>query len=810
LNSTKGKKDIFDSASQPLAARDIFAGSNDLYKLLDEDAETPNIASQISKIRSAAIPAASNRRLSIIKMMIRICIGLVAVLLLVPISLYCTSVMLLPPRQHAEQAEQVIPPHTPPAVQMMSKPPTASGPSEEPASWKLAQTYYQKKDYTRASAVYSKLSSGLSLSDPAEAMWDACLTLKLALCAHKLNNAAACEIYFANSLQSPSPTITALANYYLAFIKNEQKNYLDARMRAYKALAMLETIDSKYSEALIADCYFLIAQALTAQALFSSNQTLDMPVAWPKMTFSEPLEQLDEAGLQDLLQSGAASLSSAKLGPQIQKRGSHSSAAKYLVKCAGASTEELFAKFTSASGQDIRWLCSYENVRSRPTMLYLCSASPQKFFETASGCVGLLAAFDANQVLIHDPSAAVSAAEHHSLLTAEAISALQRFILSYRSDNRIADAHFAVGLLQQSENRLPTAIGEFRQVANRFVRSDLAPYSLLNAAKIKINIQDHSGAREYLKELCAQYPDSPVMDNASILLAQTSMAVGDYEYAGQIFRKVCYLNVSEAHKLAGTLGAAKCYFALKDYASAADWFIRYVVPAKKAPENGADLRTAYCMLAQANIQLGKFDEACRSYKSALMLASIPDDKYEITLSLVNTLVRQENLVEALDAAEKIDISQLSDLQIARIWLMKAQILHSMNLVEQAASLLEGRISDVQDSRLRSEMSLQLAHSQIALQNFEAARDTLCQALLRSEPGLLTAQLQCELADVCVRLGDNAQAVSICSQILNSSIPDDLRKRTRRILGSAYANQKQYEKAAKVFSGTANAIGAKQL
>ena len=57
-------------------------------------------------------------------------------------------------------------------------------------------------------------------------------------------------------------------------------------------------------------------------------------------------------------------------------------------------------------------------------------------------------------------------------------------------------------------------------------------------------------------------------------------------------------------------------------------------------------------------------------------------------------------------------------------------------------------------------------------NLTAARDVLCQALLRSEPGLLTAQLQCELADICIKLGDNKQAVTICSQILNSSVPDE--------------------------------------
>ena len=213
--------------------------------------------------------------------------------------------------------------------------------------------------------------------------------------------------------------------------------------------------------------------------------------------------------------------------------------------------------------------------------MYLSSATQQRFFEIAAGSIGLLASFEGNQISIHDPSGALSISQRQKLLTSEAISAWQRFILSYRSDKRAADAHFAIGLLQHADNHMPAAIIEFRQVANRFMRSGLAPYSLFNAANIKIDMSDDSGAREYLKELCAQYPDSPVTDKAHILLAQTSLAVGDYEYAQQIFRKICNLNISPEYTLSATFGAAKCYFALKDFASASDWLIRYAVLAKK-------------------------------------------------------------------------------------------------------------------------------------------------------------------------------------------------------------------------------------
>jgi tetratricopeptide (TPR) repeat protein len=187
-----------------------------------------------------------------------------------------------------------------------------------------------------------------------------------------------------------------------------------------------------------------------------------------------------------------------------------------------------------------------------------------------------------------------------------------------------------------------------------------------------------------------------------------------------------------------------------------------------------------------------------------------DANFDIAMKLAAVYLRQENLVDALDTVEKIDLSQLSDRQVANVWLTKAKILAAMNLHDRAVELLAGRVNMVEDARIRSEMALQLARSQKAMDNPAAARDMLCQALLHSEPGLPTALLQCELADICITLGDNKQAVTICSQILASSVPDDVRNRARNLLGAAHTNQKQYDKAAKAFSGAPQSSGAKQL
>ena len=138
--------------------------------------------------------------------------------------------------------------------------------------------------------------------------------------------------------------------------------------------------------------------------------------------------------------------------------------------------------------------------------------------------------------------------------------------------------------------------------------------------------------------------------------------------------------------------------------------------------------------------LGNLDNTCHAYQSALALTSTADEHFEIAMKLASVYLEQENLVDALDTLEKIDFSQLSDRQIAHVWLLKAQILAAMNLPDQAVELLAARINTVEDDHIHSEMALQLAQCHKALENLTTARDILCQATasFRAGPGYYPA------------------------------------------------------------------------
>ena len=253
----------FDDAARPLTARELFAGDEDLYGILEHDGMPCSVSSQpkqTSEVNTKSTAAPQKHKFSYIAgIAIRISIGLIAAMLIIPISLYCIMAIFAP--KHRSLEEPVIV-RTSSGVTTQNSTPTVPT-RQEAISWKLAQSYYQQKDYTKASAAYRRLGENLTSADPTQAIWDGYLKLKQALCAYRLKDTVTSEIFFNKALQSSSPVTVGLANYYLSFIKNEQKLYSDARLRAYKALALLETIDSKYSESLISDCTFLVAQTLT-------------------------------------------------------------------------------------------------------------------------------------------------------------------------------------------------------------------------------------------------------------------------------------------------------------------------------------------------------------------------------------------------------------------------------------------------------------------------------------------------------------------------------------------------------------------
>ena len=112
---------------------------------------------------------------------------------------------------------------------------------------------------------------------------------------------------------------------------------------------------------------------------------------------------------------------------------------------------------------------------------------------------------------IFDPDEYSYISRQISLLTAEAVSLWQKFLLRFHRDRRIANTHFALGLLQTQQGWFAEPITEYKLIANRFPDSTLAPFALLNLSKLKVCLRNYPGACQDLRYLVEQYPDAEIV-----------------------------------------------------------------------------------------------------------------------------------------------------------------------------------------------------------------------------------------------------------------------------------------------------------
>ena len=131
-----------------------------------------------------------------------------------------------------------------------------------------------------------------------------------------------------------------------------------------------------------------------------------------------------------------------------------------------------------------------------------------------------------SEINIFNPFNYISLSEHIDLLGKQATSIWQRYLLTFRDDERVSNAHFFIGLLQAQQGNLNEAIAEYKFTANRYSQTSFAPFALLNSSKLKAELRDYPGARDDLKQLVQQYPNSEIYDQANMYLADVTMEAG--------------------------------------------------------------------------------------------------------------------------------------------------------------------------------------------------------------------------------------------------------------------------------------------
>jgi tetratricopeptide (TPR) repeat protein len=673
-------------------------------------------------------------------------------------------------------------------------------PSPEPLSLQLADKLYLRRDFEPALVLYDKLYRRLPSTEENQPLRDF-LLLRMALCSKNSGNVTQADTMFRTVSLSRLPILRALARYHQSSTLMSRKRYLEAAAKAYQTVALIEvaSYDKKWVSAVQQQCGFLAAEAVTRNLLSLCDADANLPrELWSEHPDVDPFVDMDEPQLRVFLASGVEQLEGTVLSPQIRNTGEKGSVPRWSVICNGAPIEELLSRFAANAGVNIRWTDggqatpAEDNVRARPVYLYLTSATTPQVVTTAAGSVGLIAQTDEKgNIRLLDPTSYSSLADHTSLLADEAITLWQRFLLTAENDPRATNAHFATALLHATRGQFDEAIAEYKLVANRFAKHALAPHALLQSGTLKVRLRDYVGAHTDLKQLVELYPETELSDRACLYLADATMKAGLYEEATGLYRKVYNLGLSAASQAQSALGAGRCLYETKEYEEAAKWLSRYTTLARD--QSRPEFSTACLLLGKTYLALHKPQQAQAALNLAIKGELSHQQHVETIAVLVKTYIEQGLYLEALNTLEGASGWQLSQQEAIELVLLRAQAFRAIGLADKAAALLAEKSQYLPSPELRAKVAFELAKCHMENGDLEAARKTLGEAFAAVEPGPLADQIGRELAGVCLRLGQTAQAISVCSQLLERAAAPE-RQSILTLLASAYRKQGKYNQA----------------
>jgi tetratricopeptide (TPR) repeat protein len=792
-----------------LSEREVFVGDEDFYRLLANSTPTTTVRRSAHAKRSLPGPIRHKRFSILQKAFVLGIITIGAMLLYVAL-----KPSLWSPNKISTPTTQQVTPSTPPVADSIQpvQQPAPLFPSTQPLSLDVAREFYLKNDYGQAYAVYEQLRQSLSSGAGDELLRDF-LQFKMALCLNKAGNSEQANSLFRTLSQSRSPVIRVVANYELSLLQVQKKQYIKARTRAYKAIAMVSAVDfdKDWIVSLQRDCQFLIAECMTRNVLLLRDADDDIQsLLWSGSVDIDPFINLDQAQLSTFLNSGLEQLKEGLLSPQIRKLEHQGVLPRWSVIAYGASVEELLARLVANAGLDISWIQNKTQaaqpvgnaVRKRPVSLYLPSATAQQAIQVAAGHVGLLSHIDEKGILtINNPDDYSSLSQYINLLTKDAVSLWRNILHTFHDDQRVPNAHFALGLLYAQEGQPASAIAEYKLVANRFSQTSLAPYALLSSSKLKTELLDYSGAREDLTQLVEQFPETEFYGQACLNLADATMNADFMNEALRLYRKVYNLGLSLELQTASAFGAGRCSYEIQDYETAAEWLVKYIKLANDPADENFYL--AYFHLGKTNLALGNYQQASLAFQYALSgpIGSLARERYVETVSaLVETQIKLKNFVRALTLLETIDSWQFSTKEAIEILLLKSKVLRLMRLPDKAIAVLGDNAEYLPESQLKTRMSFELANCHIAKGDLGFAHKNLTDILISAAPGPLSHEIALTLAEVCLDLGQYSQTITVCWQLLDSEVSIRIRQKASKVQAAAYNQQKNFDNAALALVG----------
>lgn len=672
--------------------------------------------------------------------------------------------------------------------------------SNEAVSLETARQYFQQKAYLKAYYVYEKLQeniSGRQLQQQCLRDW---LSVRMALCLYLAQPKTEISDHFTQALQSRSFFVRMVANYYLSLIQNENGQFLEARSRAYQALGLLKAVEQFMPETMAANCYFIAAESLTSHVLSMHNQNplLDGQ-NWTRFSSFVDFSVEDQQQLKEMLMVRVEETGQASLAPRVEYYPNRSVGSQWTGISLDTPLEQLFWRVASEADLVVSWGMEAQQDCRKPTTLYLPFVDRQYLLEVIAAGAGLIWRYDGQMGVIHDPANDEDFQACKQVMCQEAISMWQRFLIRYRTDFRVANAHYCLGKLYEIDEDPSTALGHYKLVYSQLNQDELAPYALFNASRVKSSLHDYAGAKDDLNELLIHYPNFKVIGKAILHLADISMKCGLYEEAAGMYERAFHMDISDDIRRSALFGRGQCAFECEDYEGCIQWLSQ----ALEMTSDVSDIRrgSACLMLGRSLGRLGKHEQAAQILQMTLGGTLAREDYVEIIFELIEVECKRENYLTALQILESIPANELSQEDICRFLLVKSNIYCMLDLTDTSISLLRRQIEFIADARLRAQLALELAYCYMLKGDLDVAQRELNDAMYDLPAGFDTQRGGYLLARMAYLEGDFDKSERLCFQTLQTHVQDDvLRNQVYELLGDIYTKQKDFNNAALAYAG----------
>jgi tetratricopeptide (TPR) repeat protein len=681
------------------------------------------------------------------------------------------------------------------------------------SSWGSAQRLFAGGSYGAAFLEFRDLAAAWrenSAQGPAGDL----LALRQAQCLQRLGRFAEAREGLTVPLGSTSAAVQAGALHLLAVLDTRASSWMHARKNAYQAVAAMGWLERPC--ALETDCDFLASEMLVREVMPLYNKSDEAgpadtiiaagsSLAWRQMPdlgskAADPFAGLDDSALAAFLEEGASSRP-APLGVLVRKS-EEGDGHRYDVTCVKAPLEEVLARFAAESGLEVKWEGVGENVRRLPVTLRMKAQTPQRLLEIACGSAALVARFTGQEAVVFDPASAASAARRREVLTAEAASAWRRLFLRVPQDPRLPEAHYLLGAVYECSGDSTAALTEYRMLANRFPASGAAASGLIRSAGLRMEMNDYAGASKDLVEVLDSQADPALAEQAHLRLGVAAMRAGLFDDAERAFRKLYYLDVSLSAKAGAAMYLGRCLHAKGEFAEAAKWLTAYLGHSRATTGEGA--REAGFLLAQCRVATSQPAEAAAAFRMALAADKDPRQTARITLEFCRFLMAQEDSIGALGALDALEGVELPEPQAGETLVLRAQVLRAIGLPRAAIRTLRLAGSPAVGSPLERQVSVELARCRAADGDLEAARAALTEILPRLPKSAQTQTLVCELAEICLRLGEARQTISLTADLLKAAPPAEVRRRAAEALAAACVMERDFDGAALAYAAMSEA------